>query len=219
MATKQRNQKNKDVGGIKIRPKTGDILKLMGLFGAILISPAIPVLPEILAKLMNQQTREPKPEWLKTMEEEQKRWCGKFNMAELRRNLKRMYNQKYVELVEENGYAVLKLTKNGRRKFIKYRLKDMVEEMSLDKTKKWDGKWRLIIYDIPKSKRSARDSLRFIFKNLKLLQLQRSVYLCPYPCEDEIEFLRQYYDVGKEVMLLTVEKIENDRAYRKYFNV
>ena len=49
--------------------------------------------------------------------------------------------------------------------------------------------------------------------------IQKSVFLYPYPCYNEILFLREYYAIGAEVIFLVVEKIENDASYKEYFGL
>ncbi len=91
-------------------------------------------------------------------------------------------------------------------------------EMEL-KEKKWDGKWRIIIYDIFSKKRWERELFRRTLKRLKFLQLQKSVYLTPFECRNEIEYLRQVCNVDKEVLILTVSSLENEKAYKEYFGL
>jgi phenylacetic acid degradation operon negative regulatory protein len=87
------------------------------------------------------------------------------------------------------------------------------------KSRKWDGKWRIIIYDIFSGKKQERELFRKTLKQLRFLQLQKSIYLTPFPCYDEIEYLRQVCDVGKEVIMLTVSGLENESVYKEYFNL
>ena len=54
-------------------------------------------------------------------------------------------------------------------------------------------------------------------KALGFLNLQESVYLYPYPCENEISFLREYFGVGEEIIFVEVSRLENDGPYKKYF--
>lgn len=91
--------------------------------------------------------------------------------------------------------------------------------MTLHQPDVWDKKWRVIIYDIVKFKKRERNMFRGMLKKLKMLPLQKSVYLTPFPCENEIEFLRRYFDVGSEVLLLTVSTIENESVYKNYFGL
>lgn len=136
-----------------------------------------------------------------------------FNISYLKRTLKRLEQQKQVEVVEENGQRVICLTKNGKRKILKY----SVDTITVEKPKKWDGKWRLVIYDIPSSKRHLSELIKETLKTFGFYQLQKSVYIFPYPCFDQIEFLREYYGLGSNIQYMLVKQIENDSPYKTYF--
>jgi len=138
-----------------------------------------------------------------------------YRLSRLKTLINRLRKQKDVKLLNENGKLTLKLTEKGRIKLLKYDIKNL----KLKKPQKWDGKWRLIIYDIPDSKISAREVFRKLLRSLEFLKLQESVYLTPYPCEEEIELLRNYYDIIKDVILLTVSGIEQEEAYKNYFKI
>ena len=75
------------------------------------------------------------------------------------------------------------------------------------------------MYDISDRKKGSRDVLRDTLQRLGFLKLQESVYLFPYPCGDEIEFLRTYYRLDSDVTMLVTSKIEYDEAYRQYFGI
>jgi len=147
-------------------------------------------------------------------EEEYESWKH-FNGFYLKRTLKRLQKEKLVEVKEENNQTVIALSKNGKRKILKYSL----ENLSIDKPKKWDGKWRLIMYDVDRQRNALRDLFRDTLKGLGLFQLQESVWLYPYPCEDHIAFLREYYGVGNEVIYVIANKLEDDAPYRTYFHI
>jgi len=139
----------------------------------------------------------------------------RFNLAKLRYILQRLRRQKIIETTQEGKYSVVRLTEKGKLRVLKYKL----EEMSISKPKHWDGKWRLIIYDIKKFKRRAQGAFRRMLKKLNMLPLQKSVYLTPYPCDSEVEFLREYFDVGEGVLYIVAERIENEEVYKRYFGL
>ena len=143
----------------------------------------------------------------------QRQW-KKFNPYVLKRNLKRLRDQKDVEIVEENGEELIKLTQKGHVKYLKFKL----EELSL-RGRKWDGKWRIVIYDIAKFKKNQASAFRNILKYIKFFQLQKSVYLTPYPCDEQITYLREYFGIGDEVLLIRVDRIENEALYKQYFGI
>lgn len=138
-----------------------------------------------------------------------------YNVCYLRRTLRRLQQQKNVELVEEKGMTVIRLTENGKRKILKYSLKSL----TIDKPRQWDGKWRLVLYDVPTVNKPLGDLIRQTLRTFGFYAIQDSVYLSPYPCFDQIEFLREYYQLGEKVQYMVVERIEHDDAYKTYFNL
>ncbi|MBI3558932.1 hypothetical protein HY085_00910 [Candidatus Gottesmanbacteria bacterium] len=143
-----------------------------------------------------------------------KEW-KKFNLGYLRKTLKKLEKQKLVEVEEKDGRAIIKLTAAGQKKVLEANL----DRLKIEKPARWDGKWRLIFYDILDGKRETRDKFRQILKSLEFYPLQESVYLHAFPCEKEVEFLRHYLGITGEVRLITAEKIENDQLFRDYFDI
>lgn len=85
--------------------------------------------------------------------------------------------------------------------------------------RKWDNKWRVIIFDIPNKKRRARDQVRSLFKSAGFHLLQKSVWVYPYDCEDIIALLKTDFGIGKNLLYLIVEELENDKYLREKFNL
>lgn len=187
-------------------PSSKEILYLLGM-GALLAGSIIMPGLGVAAGTVYRAKR--KQDW----EQSQKEW-KKFNLKLLRRNLRRLYGQKIVEVVDQDGEQVIKLTQKGHTKYLRFKL----EELSL-KGRSWDGKWRLVIYDISKLKRSAQENFRRVLKQINFFPLQKSVYLTPYKCAEEIEYLREFFNLSEEVLLLEVNKLENESLYKQYFGL
>ncbi len=187
-------------------PDTKEIIYLLGM-GVILTATIFMPGLGYAAKMINQAKSNHK--WKET----QREW-KKFNPHILKRNLKRLKEQKVVEIIQKNGEDVIKLTQKGHTKYIKFKL----EKLSL-KSKSWDGKWRIVIYDIARVKKNQVSSFRNILKYINFFQLQKSVYLTPYPCDEEILYLREYFGIGNEVLLIRADKIENEGFYKQYFGL
>ena len=192
---------------IRIDPNVKAIVGLLGVGTFLAASIVFPGLPIVAKTIMDEHK-----DWKR--EKQFKEW-NRFNLGRLRQILKRLREQKDVKVTEKDGEQIVILTKRGKTKYLKYRL----EEMIINKPPRWDGKWRLIIYDISILRRNQQELFRQTLKKLEFLKLQNSVYLYPYPCYDEVEFLRQYYDIGEEVIILEVAHLENEGAYKKYFNI
>jgi len=82
-----------------------------------------------------------------------------------------------------------------------------------------DGVWKLVIFDIPEKRKKVRDALRGHLRQIGFYELQKSVFIHPYPCGDEIEFLVEFHQVRAHVRQLTVHAIDNDLHLRRKFNV
>lgn len=186
----------------KSYPKVKTVLTLLGA-GTLLASSMLFPGTAILVK----------PFLKRKYDEDLLQW-KQFNTSRLKFVLKRMQQQKLVEISEtQDGFSV-NISNNGKRKLLKYNL----EEMTLV-NKPWDKKWRIIIYDIDESKKQFRNAFQKILRKLQFYQLQKSVYLTPYPCENEIEFLKQIYDIDNEVALLTMSGLEHEQTYKEYFGL
>ena len=84
--------------------------------------------------------------------------------------------------------------------------------------KRWDGKWRVILFDIPEKDRIFRDILREHLRNLKFAKLQRSVFVSPHPFEKPISELVDIYSAHPYVRIITAEKIDNETSIRRIFS-
>jgi hypothetical protein len=190
----------------KIDPKVKDILVLLGAGSFLAASVVFPGLPLIAKGFIKSGTEDEK--WKK-----QKDW-DKYNLWRLKQVLKRMHTSKYIEVIEKDDVPIVRISEKGKQRLLQYD----VESFSLDKSS-WDGKWRLIVYDVVSAKRQNSEQFRRAINKLNLLKLQKSVYLTPFRCEEQIEYLRALYDIGNEVLILKVGSIENESAYRRYFGL
>ena len=139
----------------------------------------------------------------------------KYNKARLKESIKRMVNRKILEVKKIGNETMIVVSEKGKKLSLRYNFQDM----QLAKPKVWDGKWRVVIFDVRESKRFCRDGLRNKIKQLGLYQLQKSVFVTPYPCDKEIAFLRQYFGIGNEVSYFTTDDLEEDNYLRSKFNL
>jgi DNA-binding transcriptional regulator PaaX len=54
---------------------------------------------------------------------------------------------------------------------------------------------------------------------LRFYQLQKSVFVLPYECRDEIEFLIEFYDIRSYVRQIVAEKIDNELHLKEIFKI
>jgi len=121
-----------------------------------------------------------------------------------------------IEIERENHDVRIALTEEGRKKAGKYQ----IDDLEIEKPKKWDKKWRVIIFDIPHQQDIKRNAFRRKLKELGFYPLQKSVWAHPFDCKEEIKLLREFFGLNKkEIQILLVEKIENDFLLKKFFSL
>lgn len=134
----------------------------------------------------------------------------------LKRSTHALYKSSLVsEKENHDGTVTIALTKNGKKVALRYRL----ENMFIPKPKKWDGKWRLVLFDIPEKLRKSRDSFRFHLRQLGFFEYQKSSFIYPYPCDREVDYLREFWRVKPFVRFLIVEQMDNEPHLRNIFDV
>ena len=91
--------------------------------------------------------------------------------------------------------------------------------MKIIRPKSWDGKWRIVIFDIPHYLKQTRESLRLIFKKMNFYPLQKSVFIYPFDCQKEIEFVTEWHRANKYVRFIIADSIDNEFFLRKHFKL
>ena len=91
--------------------------------------------------------------------------------------------------------------------------------LPIKKPRRWDKKWRVLIFDIPERKKRVRDMVRRTLSETGMLRIQDSVWLYPYDCEEAIALLKTDLAIGKELLYMIVDSLENDTGYRQHFRI
>lgn len=133
-----------------------------------------------------------------------KEW-GKINSRSLREAIYNLYQSQMVDYRENNdGTVTMILTDNGKKKSLKYNL----DKMGIKRPIKWDGFWRIVIFDIPEYKKQARNALGLKLRQLGFYSLQKSVYVHPFDCKDEIDFISEIFEVKPFVRFILAKDID-----------
>ena len=154
-----------------------------------------------------------------------KRGCGStfsniFSTARQKREfpeiIRRLKEKDLITFAQDNGTIRANLTEKGKRvtEIILFENKKNSARME-----KWDGIWRVVIFDIPQEKQRSRDMLRGHLKNFGFKQIQGSVWAYPFPCEDIVTLIKTYFKLGSEVLYLTVTSLEGDSKLKKSFGL
>jgi len=136
--------------------------------------------------------------------------------AKLAKSLGGLNKNKIIIIKKEKDKFTVRLTEKGKR-VVKEILFD---GMKIEKQKIWDKKWRIIIFDIPEiKKRHMRDAMRQKLQTIGFFQLQKSVWIHPYPCEKEIQLLCEVFGINPFVNIIIAEKVYNDDILLERFKL
>lgn len=171
-----------------------DILRVLAAGSIVLASPVIPRVFKLLPLLKLRRLRTYR-EW------------------DVSRALQRLKSQGFVALVETHrGYA-LRPTHKGEVLLARY--EEGVYHITTQK--RWDGKWRFIIFDIREVRKQIRERIRLQLKRWGFYHLQRSVFVYPYECEEAIELLKTAYGARHDIYYFVATRLAGDRKLRKHF--
>lgn len=115
------------------------------------------------------------------------------------------------EIEADNEQRLLQITPRGKSKVLKY----------LDKQDKmtWDGKWRIIMFDIPEKDRKKRDVLRRKLKEIGFKRYQLSVWVCPFDYTKDLEYIISELDLEEHIRYFIGESIKGVNELKKGFNL
>lgn len=135
----------------------------------------------------------------------------KFNKSKFHRDLSRLANRGDVRI----GKDTVTITKKGEERVLKYKLDDM----EIKKPKIWDKKWRLVVFDIPDYQRKASNTLRYKLQDLGFVSYQKSIFIYPYPCRDEIDYIKEVFEVGHCVKIIVAIEIDDREYFLRKFHL
>lgn len=135
--------------------------------------------------------------------------------AHVNATLERLVRRGFVRVTSEGKKRCVSLTEKGERYLAEY--EEGRKEMP--RPAKWDGKYRILVFDIWEKHRHKRDALRDFLARLGFLRLQDSVWVYPYDCEEIAALLKSRFRVGNGLLYIVAESIENDRWLRKAFDL
>ncbi len=175
---------------------TKEILKGLAVGGLIIASFALPNLPQVFSLFGVKTARD------------------RYRM---RRTFEALKKQKLIELQEQNDVIVMKITSEGEARVKKYKF----DELRIIRPKKWDNKYYVICFDIPQKYKRARDAISAKLKDMEIYPLQKSVFICPFECQDEVDFIGEVFNVRRFIKYFVVEKLDeiDEKNIKRYYNL
>ena len=158
--------------------------------------------------------RSPK-QYFRVVKEIRHEW-EKINRKKLNEAIKSLYRNKLVDIKEySDGRVAIKVNDLGKKKVFSYKL----DEIKISRPAQWDGNWRIVVFDIPEKHKNAREALRAKLKELGFHRLQKSIFVLPYECKNEIDFIVEIFQIRPYVRYILAKYIDNELHLKKLFNL
>ncbi len=103
----------------------------------------------------------------------------------------------------QNDYA--RLTPAGRKKATTLKL-----ESDTSLLPNWDGKWRIVLLDLPESRKSERESLRYLLKKAGFVCLKNSAWVSPFPLEHLFINIKKDLGLTTEIMIIVTDSLDSE---------
>lgn len=133
-----------------------------------------------------------------------------------RKTFKQLIKNRLVDLKHlPGGKARIILSEEGKKRVLEYE----IDKIKILQPTKWDGLWRFVIFDLPNKFKRERELWRTKLKNLGFYQLQRSIWVHPYSCRNEIDFISEYFTLRPHIRILEVKSFDGERDLHKFFNL
>ncbi len=124
--------------------------------------------------------------------------------------------ERLVEYSEDkNGFVKIVLSEKGKKIVLGFE----IDKIKIKQPLRWDGKWRVVFFDIPEKRRFERNVLRNKLKDLGFGEIQKSVFIHPFPCLDEINFITKYFQLRNLVRYGEMMNISNEEELRLKFKL
>lgn len=121
--------------------------------------------------------------------------------------IQRLKKNGCLEKIEKNGETLYRITEQGRNK---------IEKFLFDR-EMWDGRWRIVIYDIPELQKRDRDGLRNKLRSCRFKQLQKSVWVSPFDVLDEVEEFVTERNLQDRIWYFWANSFHNDESIIELF--
>lgn len=140
----------------------------------------------------------------------------KINRQSLHEVIRKLYQSKLIDYKEnDDGTTTLVLTENGKNKVLRYNL----DKMEIKKPARWDKLWRMVVFDIPESLKEGRNALAAKLKELGFYPFQKSVFIYPYECRNEVDFVVEIFDLRPYVRFIVVKETDIDLDLKHKFGL
>ena len=135
-----------------------------------------------------------------------------IDKPQFERGVRQLIDTGMLEATQKNNQKFLQLTKTGQLEVLLIKARKI-------SVQKWDGRWRLIMFDIPEAHKNKRQLFRSLLKENGFYKLQASVYISPFALNSSAVSYLTETGLIQFIRILRVDKMDNDKNLKKYFKL
>ena len=173
---------------------TKEILTTIALMGMVVTCAALPGMAVVFKWFMPKDERE---------------------KQKIRRAVMELDKRKVIRIYRKNGEDVIEMLEKGKKRLLRYKFDDI----HITPPKWWDKKWRIVIFDFPSRYEMSRKMFRYKINQLGFFQYQKSVFIIPYECKDEVFFVASYLHLERYVKYIVAESIDDEAKLKNIFHL
>lgn len=155
------------------------------------------------------------PRQLRILDDVAEEWKS-INREYLSRIIREFEEEHLVSIEEEeDGTRTVVLSEKGKTRAITFHIDTIV----IPKPEQWNGEWYAVFFDIPEHLKKARGALRHKLYDLGFYHWQKSVFVYPYPCRDQIDFVVEFFNIRRYVRHATLTDVTNEIELLRHFQL
>lgn len=129
-----------------------------------------------------------------------------FNHRSFTMAVYRLFKTGNIEKIVVGDKVRIRITPGGLKRLLSINL-----DLSKFSSKKWDGRWRVVIFDVSEKDKKRRDQLRQKIFHLGFGMLQESVWISPFPIETEIRDYFSRWRIRGEILVCRAQVLVGDQ--------
>jgi DNA-binding transcriptional regulator PaaX len=138
-----------------------------------------------------------------------------YKHEQIKDSLKELSRLEYLKKKKNyDGSVLVSLSEKGMLRILNMRFR-----LLSNKKEKWDGKWRMVAFDIPETHKKGRNALRYRLRMGGFYELQESLFLYPYDCEKEVRDFIDLFKLQKYIRFGLLDSIDNQEGLKGMFEL
>lgn len=130
--------------------------------------------------------------------------------------IKYLESKHRIKIYERGAQRIVKLARKGEIELNA----QAIDDLAIKRPWRWDGKWRFVMFDFPTAHRSTlRHSFRLKLGDLGFMPYQRSVYIYPYECHEEVHVVAKWYGVDPYIRYIVATEVHDMRKFAELFDL